>query len=469
MRRASGVERPHVPLIDQIQQKTLAFVTWIEDRVIAPEVLLQIIAVGIAFILAVVARRALSPLMRRLRAHFPTVDRIVPYLAVLAFPFLWLLFTAAAQSLFEAFAQPAFLLRLVASLLVAWLLIRAISRFIRNREMARLFAIIAWVVAALHISGLFNPVLALLDAAAITIGSTRISLLNITTALITFAILIWLSLFLSRLVEQSIARMPTLSPSAQVLLGKLVKISLITLAVLFAITSTGIDLTALAVVGGAVGLGLGFGLQKVISNLISGVILLMDRSIKPGDVIELGESYGWINKLAARYTSVITRDGREHLIPNEDVITQTVINWTYSNTEVRRGIPIRVSYATDVRKAMALILEAARETRRVLADPEPQVLLKKFGEYALELELRIWIADPHNGVANVASDVLLLVWDKFQANGIHVPYPQQDLHLLTATPFDPARVREILAEIRDMAPPPAPSPDGGQGPEKSAG
>lgn len=448
-------------MIEELVQKALAFLAWVEEQVIAPEVLLQIIAVGVAFVLAWAARRALSPLIRRLMVHFPTVDRAVPYLSVLAFPFLWLLFTAASQSLFEAFAQPVLLLRLIASLLVAWLLIRGISRFIRNREIARLFAIVAWVVAALHISGLFRPVLTLLDAAAISVGNSRISLLNVSTALVTFAILIWISLFLSRLLEQAIGRTPTLSPSAQVLLAKLAKIMLITFAVLFAITSTGIDLTALAVVGGAVGLGLGFGLQKVISNLISGVILLMDRSIKPGDVIELGESYGWINKLAARYTSVITRDGREHLIPNEDVITQTVINWTYSNTEIRRGIPVRVSYATDVRKAMALVLEAAVETKRVLAEPEPQVLLKKFGEYALELELRIWIADPHNGVANVASDVLLLVWDKFQAHGIHVPYPQQDLHLLSAPPFDPARVREILNECRDMDLPPAPEINGG--------
>lgn len=456
-------------VIEEIMDKALALLAWVEAQVFAPEVLLQAIALGVAFVLAFVVRRALLPLTRRLEAHVPAIDRATPYLAALAFPFLWLLFTAAAHSLFEAFAQPAFLLRLASSLLVAWLLIRGISKFIRNREMARLFAIVAWVVAALHISGLFRPVLSLLDAAAITIGSSRISMLNVSTALLTFAVLIWLSLFLSRVLEQSFARLPTLSPSAQVLLAKLAKITLISLAVLIAITGTGIDLTALAVVGGAVGLGLGFGLQKVISNLISGVILLMDRSIKPGDVIELGESYGWINKLAARYTSVITRDGREHLIPNEDVITQTVINWTYSNTEIRRGIPVRVSYATDVRKAMALVLEAATETRRVLSEPEPQVLLKKFGEYALELELRIWIADPHNGVANVASDVLLLVWDKFQANGIHVPYPQQDLHLLTAPPFDSARMREILAACRDMEMPPAPEIDGDPEPRKPSG
>lgn len=456
-------------MIEELVQKGLALLAWLESQVIAPEVLLQLIAVGAAFVLAWGAQRLLSPLTRRLEAHFPMIDRAVPYLAALALPFLWLLFTAAAQSLFEAFAEPVFLLQLIASLLVAWLLIRATSKFIRNREMARLFAVVAWTVAALHISGLFRPVLALLDAAALTIGSSRISLLNVSTALLTFAILIWLSLSLSRILEQTFARMPTLSPSAQVLLGKLAKIMLITLAVLIAITATGIDLTALAVVGGAVGLGLGFGLQKVISNLISGVILLMDRSIKPGDVIELGDSYGWINKLAARYTSVITRDGREHLIPNEDVITQTVINWTYSNTEIRRGIPVRVSYATDVRKAMDLVLEAAVETKRVLVEPEPQVLLKKFGEYALELELRIWIADPHNGVANVASDILLRVWDKFQAAGIHIPYPQQDLHLLTA-PFDAARTREILAECRDMELPPVPQAGvDDAGPQKPGG
>jgi small-conductance mechanosensitive channel len=235
-----------------------------------------------------------------------------------------------------------------------------------------------------------------------------------------------------------------------VLLAKLAKIFLVTVAVLAAVTSVGINWAALAVFGGAVGVGIGFGLQKVVSNLISGVILLLDRSIKPGDVIEVGETYGWINKLAARYTSVITRDGREHLVPNEDMITMPVINWTYSSTKVRRHIPVGVSYKADLRKAMDLMIAAALETPRVLDDPDPKCLIKGFGDSAVNLELRLWIADPQNGVANVASDVMLKIWDKFHEHGIEIPYPQRDLHLISAPAFDSAEARALLEKLKGL-------------------
>ncbi len=199
-------------------------------------------------------------------------------------------------------------------------------------------------------------------------------------------------------------------------------------------STVGIDLTAFAVFSGAVGVGIGFGLQKVVSNLISGVILLMDKSVKPGDVITVGETYGWINTLGARYASVVTRDGTEYLIPNEDIITQQVVNWSYSNNAVRLKIPIGISYKADVRKAIALCLEAAAEVERVVDQPKSVCLLKGFGDSSVDLELRIWISDPQNGVSNVKSQVLLLVWDKFHAHDIEIPFPQRDLHIRSAEP-----------------------------------
>src|SRR5690606_527651 len=154
-------------------------------------------------------------------------------------------------------------------------------------------------------------------------------------------------------------------------------------------------------------------------------------------------------KLAARYTSVITRDGREHLVPNEDMITQPVINWTYSHTRVRRPIPVGVSYKSDLRKAMALTEEAALEVSRVLKDPKPQCLVKEFGEFRVLLELRIWIADPHNGVSNVASEVMLRIWDKFHEHGIEIPYPQHDLHLLSAPALETEEVRALMEKLKN--------------------
>ena len=201
------------------------------------------------------------------------------------------------------------------------------------------------------------------------------------------------------------------------------------MAILITIGSVGIDLTALAVIGGAVGFGIGFGLQKVFSNLISGVILLMDKSIKPGDVITVENTYGWVNKLGARYVSIITRDGIEHLIPNETLITQPVSSWTHSDSNTRLRIPIGVHYSTDLELAIRLGIEAAQSQPRVLADPTPRCLVKGFGESAIDLEIRFWIKDADSGVSNIKSAVILEAWRLFQEHGIKIPYPQRDLNL----------------------------------------
>ena len=181
-----------------------------------------------------------------------------------------------------------------------------------------------------------------------------------------------------------------------------------------ALRTVGIDLTAFAVFTGAVGVGIGFGLQKAVSNFISGISILIDKSIKPGDVISVGDTYGWVSSLGARYVSVVTRDATEYLIPNEQLITERVINWSYSTAEVRLKLPVGISYSADVRKAIELCQQAANETPRVLNQPKPACLLKGFGDNAVNLELRVWINDPRNGVSNVKSEVFLRIWDNFR-------------------------------------------------------
>ena len=176
-------------------------------------------------------------------------------------------------------------------------------------------------------------------------------------------------------------------------------------------------------------MGLGFGLQKIFSNLVAGFILLTDKSIKPGDTINIAGQYGKIETLGARYVSVITRDGIEHLVPNEELITNRVENWSYSHDNVRLKIPVGVHYESDVHQAIGLCREAASNVKRVLAHPAPVCLLKGFGDSSVDLEIRIWIKDPMNGCANVKNEVLLGVWDLFHAHGIQIPYPQRDLHL----------------------------------------
>ena len=183
---------------------------------------------------------------------------------------------------------------------------------------------------------------------------------------------------------------------------------------------------------GAIGVGVGFGLQKVVSNYISGLILLSDKSIKPGDVIELPNAVGWIRRMGGRYVSIVTRDEREYLIPNEDLITQQVINWSYSNRTIRLRISFGVSYKSDPRQVIALSVEALKNTDRILNDPEPACLFTGFGDNSIDFEVRFWISDPKNGTSNVTSDVLLALWDTLKQNNIEIPFPQRDLHFKTA-------------------------------------
>jgi small-conductance mechanosensitive channel len=244
------------------------------------------------------------------------------------------------------------------------------------------------------------------------------------------------------MLEARLRHSRNLTPSVQVLFGKLLKFGLITIAVLAAISTTGVDLTALAVFGGALGVGIGLGLQKVVANLFSGLILLLDNSVKPGDVVAVAGTYGWVNKLGGRYVSVITRDGIEHLIPNEEFITTRVENWTHSDTKIRLKIPIGIHYSSDVERALELCEACAAEIPRVIDDPGPICQLRNFGDNAVELELRIWIADPMNGVNNVRSAVLRRIWRAFREEGIQIPYPQRDLHLASAVPLEVRLARE---------------------------
>ena len=357
---------------------------------------------------------------------------------ILTFPALWLVGQWAATVALDQADQPSRLAETVAALLSAWLAIRLSTAFLADRGWSRLVATLAWAVAALDITGLLGPTIRLLDHIGMDFGSTRVSLLLVIRAFVALGSLLWLSGALSRVMEKRIQALPDLSPSARVLFTKVSKVTMVTLGVVMALKSVGIDLSAFALLSGAIGLGLGFGLQKVVSNLISGVILLLDKSIKPGDVISLGETYGWIASLGARYVSVVTADGIEHLITNEELITQRVENWTFTHERVRLRIPVGVAYDADLPQAMALCVEAARAAPRILADPPPLCLLTGFGASSLDLELRCWIADPKNGITEAKSEVLLGIWDRFRRHGVEIPFPQHDVRIKSLPAAVPA-------------------------------
>lgn len=295
---------------------------------------------------------------------------------------------------------------------------------------AGLGAVVFMLILVGGLGGL-RPLIASLDGTRLGIGATAVSLLDIVNtvfiAILLFALARASIGFLSRWIGSAGA----FDPSQRVLFQKFAQITVITVAIFIGIDVLGIDLTALAVFSGAFGLAIGFGMQKTFGNLLSGLILLMDRSIKPGDVIAVGDTFGWVNKIGVRAVSVLTRDGKEHLIPNERLMTEEVENWSYSSRDVRVHVAFSVSYDCDLRLVQRLAVEAATASSRVLDDPKAVCWIKAFGESAVEFDLRIWIDDPEAGVGNVISDVFLRIWDSFKEHEIKMPYPQHDVHLRT--------------------------------------
>lgn len=290
-------------------------------------------------------------------------------------------------------------------------------------------AIVVIVAVTAGVLGGLEPLLAALDSAGVTIGKRRISMLGVINAAVVIAVLFAAARLANRVLTHSIGRLNRLDLSQRTLAQKLAGIAVFAVAGLVGIDLLGVDLTALAVFSGAFGLAIGFGLQKTVGNLLSGLILLMDRSVKPGDVIVVGSTFGAVSKIGVRAVSVVTRDGKEHLIPNEQLMVEPVENWSYSSRDVRIHIPVGVAYSTDLPLAQRLMIEAATAAGRVLEEPPPTVWLRGFGDSSVDHEILAWINDPEAGVGNVQSEILNRLWLLFQEHGIEIPYPQSDVHI----------------------------------------
>jgi len=421
--------------LSALSEKKVAVVHgWLLKHVLTYDNLVQALIIIAALLIAFLAGNRIKQKVSGPEVPKRRFSQLLATVLPLATPFLWLFLLLVSLMVATEAEWPHNLLTIVANLLAVWIIIKTTSLFFNNTAWTRLIAVIAWTLASLNILDLLGPAVKLLDRFALKLGGLRISLLTVLTGLLTLALLLWAARLLSHLLERRIRENSALSPSIQVLFIKLSKITLITAAILVGLRIVGLDLTGFTIFTGAVGVGIGFGLQKIFSNLISGFILLLDKSIKPGDVITVGETYGWVNSLGARYTSLIAPDGKEFLIPNEDLITQQVENWSFSNSTVCLRIPVGIAYSADVRKAMALCEEAARQTERIIENPPPLCLLVGFGESSIDLELGAWINDPVNGVKNVTSDVLLKIWETFQKEGMEIPYPQRDVHIRTMPP-----------------------------------
>lgn len=425
--------------IGPLREGLEAAVAWLGANAFVLGNVVQAAVILVAFLIARLVNPAVHRQVEKWAAH-PAAERYIEpalrALMPLTLPVIWLVLQWLSVLVAARAGWPHHLSNGVVSLLTAWVVIRLVSRLIRNAALSRGFAVLAWTVAALNLFGWLEPTSAFLDSLAFQAGEFRLSLLGLVKAVVALAFLLWFAGFATRLTERALEKSKAIDSSARVLFAKLARIALFTFAILIGLDSVGIDLTALAVFTGAVGIGIGFGLQKVFANLISGVILLLDKSVKPGDVIALGTTFGWINSLRARYVSVITRDGTEHLIPNEELISQRVENWSFSHRQVRVRLPIGIAYESDPKLAMELAVQAGKEDTRVLNDPEPVCRLIGFGASSVDLELRIWVEDPEKGIGNVKSAVLLRVWELYHEHGVEFPYPQQDLHLKSSVPLE---------------------------------
>lgn len=354
-------------------------------------------------------------------------------------PVLWYLILLAARSIFRRQGLPIDILQVAMYLVGALALIRmgvfilrhSFSPGSRLKAWEWSLTTTIWVLVSIHVLGLQAVVIESLDEYALVLGTFRISLFTIVSFVLSIALLSLLALWLTNGIQALLKRTQALDDSIKLVIGKLSRFLLLALAVVVALVMAGIDLTALAVFGGALGVGVGLGLQRIISNFVSGIILAFERSIRPGDVLKVGETFGVVQALHARHMVVRDRDGRDILIPNETLMTSEIINWSYGDPNVRFRLPVQISYRDDPESAMAILVRAARETERVLADPEPAARLMGFGDNGINLELRLWIRDPENGVNNVRSEVYTRIWRDFRDAGITIPFPQRDVRLVT--------------------------------------
>jgi len=302
------------------------------------------------------------------------------------------------------------------------------------------------VTIGFELIGWFTPTQHLLDSINLLPGKKTFTLWELLKGLVAVIGFVIVSSLIARTVERKVMRVEGLAVSTRIGISKFAYILLVSIGILIGINTVGIDLTALGVLTGAIGLGLGFGLQAIASNFVSGFVLLMDKSIKPGDVISFTghtgtstENFGWVQELRGRFVVVRDRDGVDTLVPNQNLITNSVINWSYTDQRVRIRLPVVISYEDDPEVALQALFEATQHHPRILKEPQPATRLMSFEDHGMRLEVRFWIADPMNGVNNVRSDINRMIWRVFKEQGIKIPVAQREIRILERADSAPLR------------------------------
>jgi small-conductance mechanosensitive channel len=407
-----------------------------------PEVLWQVAVLAVCFAIAFLVDRWLG---QRLSAGAGAESTARAFgrrgLKRLGLPVTMLLLVLAARPLLATWHHVN-LLSLALALLVAMAAIRTVMFVVRQSffssapwlvSFERSLAFLAWGVAALHILGLLPGLIALMESVSFTLGKERVDLWLILQGTGAVLATLLVALWIGGLVEARLMSAEGIDGNLRVVFARLTRAFLIVLAVLIGLPLVGIDLTTLSVFGGALGVGLGFGLQKIAANYISGFIILLDRSIRLGNLIAVADQRGIVTRITTRYTVLRSLTGVEMIVPNEMLVSSVITNETFSDPKVRVSLPVQVAYGTDLERALVLLVEAARAQSRVLAEPPPKGLVSAFGESGIDLELGFWIDDPEEGTSQIRSDIYLAIWRAFQAAGIEIPFPQREVRMLDKT------------------------------------
>ena len=313
---------------------------------------------------------------------------------------------------------------------IAWSIIRLFQSIFDDSKIGRVIAWMAWGVAALNISGYEKKTTKFLESMRpLQVGSYKVTIFSVVESIIICTFVFWATTLIVEFVKKRLQISRKINASEKVLAIKFFRFFLYSIAALYALNLIGIDITTITIFSGSVMFGLVFGLQKIASNFISGIILLLDKSIKPGDIIAFDDTFGRVTNLEARYVSIEALDGKKILIPNEFLVTNKVENWSFGHNRVCLGIPVGVSYQEDIEKIKGIMIDIATKNAEVLSTPKPLVFLRAFGESTINLELRAWIEDPAKGYSRIKSDLMFSIWRAFKEENIIIPYPQRDVHI----------------------------------------
>lgn len=428
--------------MDSSSDSFSAFIQELFTTLSSPTVGMQLGVLIVAAAVAWLAHRRVHDYFNRLITQTPLQQMLVHAVQILIFPLAMVIGVLIGRSILSHTHWKVAVLNMSLPVLLSLAAIRALVYLLQIalgpgrglKTWENVIGTVIWALVALHLVGWLPELLTWMDEIAFTVGKAHVSVLTLCKLAVSVAVWLLLALWIARVIESKLQQSLQLDAGTRLGLAKFSKVLLLTLAVFIALNSVGIDLTALTIFGGALGVGLGFGLQRIASNLISGFILVFERSIRPGDVITVGKSFGQVKELRARYIVVRSRDGVEILIPNENLITAEVTSWTYSDRNVCVKVPVQISYHDDPTLAMRVMLEVARANPRVLTEPAPGCLLTAFAENGIDLELNVWINDPEDGIGNVHSEILLAVWHAFKQQNITFPCPQREVVIKTMPP-----------------------------------